>query len=163
MKVPILGVKSELQPPAYTIATATQDPSLVCNLHHSSWQRRILNPLSKARDWTHNLMVSSRIHFLCTTMGTPGSFVLLLLSCKSCLYILENKPLSSASFATIFSHFEGCLFILFMVSFAVQSLRKLKFWFLLSYWWMEFFKPITKPDYWKTVSLLTSLFTVLED
>ena len=40
----------------------------------------------------------------------------------SCLYILEINPLSVASFANIFSHSEGCLFILFMVSFAVQKL-----------------------------------------
>ena len=32
------------------------------NLHHSSRQRQILNPLNKARDRTHNLMVSSQIH-----------------------------------------------------------------------------------------------------
>uniref|UniRef100_A0A8D1ELI1 Transmembrane protein 182 n=1 Tax=Sus scrofa TaxID=9823 RepID=A0A8D1ELI1_PIG len=44
------------------VPIATQDPSLVCNLHHSSWQCRILNPLSQARDRTHNLMVPSRIH-----------------------------------------------------------------------------------------------------
>ena len=31
-------------------------------LHHSSWQRRILNPLSKGRERTRNLMVPSRIH-----------------------------------------------------------------------------------------------------
>jgi len=61
MEVPRLGVESELQPPAYTRATATQDPSHVCNLHHSSRQRQILNPLSKARDRTRNLMVPSRI------------------------------------------------------------------------------------------------------
>ena len=30
-------------------------------LHHSSRQRQILNPLSKARDWTRNLMVTSGI------------------------------------------------------------------------------------------------------
>ena len=35
--------------------------SCVCNLHHSSRQRRILNPLSKARDRTRNLMVPSWI------------------------------------------------------------------------------------------------------
>ena len=40
----------------------------------------------------------------------------------SSLYILEINPLSIASFANIFSHSEGCLFILFMVSFAVQKL-----------------------------------------
>ena len=41
--------------PAYTTATATPDPSRVCNLHHSSQQRQILNPLSEARDQTHIL------------------------------------------------------------------------------------------------------------
>uniref|UniRef100_A0A4X1V729 Uncharacterized protein n=1 Tax=Sus scrofa TaxID=9823 RepID=A0A4X1V729_PIG len=46
------------------------DPSRFCDLHHSSWQRRILNPLSEARDRTHNLMVPSQICFRCTTMGT---------------------------------------------------------------------------------------------
>ena len=51
-----------------------------------------------------------------------GLFVCWILSCMSCLYILEMNPLSVASFANIFSHSEGCLFILFMVSFAVQKL-----------------------------------------
>ena len=31
-------------------ATATWDPSLVCELHHNSGQHQILNPLSKAKD-----------------------------------------------------------------------------------------------------------------
>ena len=39
------------------------------DLHHSTRQRQILNPLSKVRDRTLNLMVPSRIH--CATMGTP--------------------------------------------------------------------------------------------
>ena len=43
----------------------------------------------------------------------------------SCLYILEINPLSVASFANIFSHSVACLFILFMVSFAVQKLLSL--------------------------------------
>ena len=38
MEVPRLGIESELQPLAYTIATATRDPSHVCDLHHSSQQ-----------------------------------------------------------------------------------------------------------------------------
>ena len=50
MEVPKLGVPSELQLQTYTTATAMRDASLVCDLHHSSWQRWILNPLSKARD-----------------------------------------------------------------------------------------------------------------
>ena len=49
-------------------------------------------------------------------------FVFLILSCMSCSYILEINPLSVASFANIFSPSEGCLFVLFMVSFAVQKL-----------------------------------------
>ena len=49
MEVPRLGVESELQLPAYVTATATRDPSLICDLHHSSWHCWILNPLSKAR------------------------------------------------------------------------------------------------------------------
>ena len=50
MEVPRLGVEWELQPLAYTTATATPDLSLICNLHHSSQQCWILNPLIRARD-----------------------------------------------------------------------------------------------------------------
>ena len=59
MEVSRLGFKSELQLPAYTTATATRDPSRVCDLHHSTWQGQILNTLSEARDQTHNLMDTS--------------------------------------------------------------------------------------------------------
>ena len=72
MKVPRLGVQLELQLPAYATATATPYPSRVFDLHHSSQQRWILNPLSKARDRTLNLVVPSQIHFRCATMGTPS-------------------------------------------------------------------------------------------
>ena len=50
-----------------------------------------------------------------------GLFVFLALSCMSCLYILEINPLSVVSFAIIFSHSEGCLSTLLIVSFAVQK------------------------------------------
>ena len=49
-----------------------------------------------------------------------GLFVFLVLSCISCLYLLEINPLSIFSFA-IFSHPEGCVFTLFLLSFAVQN------------------------------------------
>ena len=39
-----------------------------------------------------------------------GSFVFLVLSSMSCLYILEINPLSVVSFAFIISHSKGCLF-----------------------------------------------------
>ena len=76
-QVPRLGVKWELKPPAYTTATATQDPSCICDdIHHRSQHCRILNPLSEARDQTRNLMVPSRIRFHCAMTGTPGAHVL---------------------------------------------------------------------------------------
>ena len=53
MDFPTFGVKLELQLPAYTR------------------QRWVLNLLSEARDRTCSLMVTSLIHFCCTTMGTP--------------------------------------------------------------------------------------------
>ena len=54
-----------------------------------------------------------------------GLFVFLVLSCMSCLYILEINPLSVVSFAVIFSYSEGCLFTLFVVSFTVQKFLSL--------------------------------------
>ena len=46
-----------------------------------------------------------------------GLFVFLVLTCMSCLYILEINLLSAVSFAIIFTHAKGCLFTLFRVSF----------------------------------------------
>ena len=54
-----------------------------------------------------------------------GLFVFLVLSCISCLYILEINRLSVVSFAVIFSHSDGHLFTLLIVSFAVQKLLHL--------------------------------------
>uniref|UniRef100_A0A8D0UWQ9 Uncharacterized protein n=1 Tax=Sus scrofa TaxID=9823 RepID=A0A8D0UWQ9_PIG len=63
-----------------------------------------------------------------------GLLALLLLSYISCLYILEIKPLSIASFETIFSHSVSCLFVFFLVSFAVQKLVSLirSHWFIFA-------------------------------
>ena len=72
MEFPRLGVELELQLPAYATATATPDLSCICNLHHSSWQHRILNPLSKARDQIHILMVTSHVHYHLATRGTQS-------------------------------------------------------------------------------------------
>ena len=58
----------------------------------------------------------SFFHFL------VGLCVFQVLSCMSCLYILEINPLSVVSFASIFSNSEGCLFTLLIVSFALQKL-----------------------------------------
>ena len=56
MEVPRLRVESELQLPVYATATAIQGLSCICDLHHSSQQHQILNPLSKGRDGTNILM-----------------------------------------------------------------------------------------------------------
>ena len=64
-------------------------------------------------------LFSSLAHFLI------GPFIFLELSCRSCLCIFEMNPLCVSSFAIIFSHSEGCLFTLFMVSSVVQKLLSL--------------------------------------
>ena len=64
-------------------------------------------------------LFSSLAHF------STGSFIFLEFSCRSCLYIFEINPLSVASFTIIFSHSEGCLFILLIVFYVVQKLLSL--------------------------------------
>ena len=57
MEVPWLAVELEQWPLAYATATATRDPGHVCDLHHSSWQCQVVNPLSQVRDGTCVLVV----------------------------------------------------------------------------------------------------------
>ena len=63
-----------------------------------------------------------------------GWLAFLLLSSRSCLNILEIKPLLVASFDTTFSYSVNCLFGLFLVSFAVQKLVSLirPHWFIFA-------------------------------
>ena len=61
-------------------------------------------------------LFSSLVHFFIE------SFIFLELSYRSCLCIFEINSLSVASFAIVFSHSEGCLFTLLIVSFVVQKL-----------------------------------------
>ena len=73
-----------------------------------------------------------------------GLLAFLLLSCISCLYILEIRPFSVASFETIFSHSISCLFVFFffMVSFAVQKLFNL----IRSHWFIFVFISVALED-----------------
>ena len=71
MKVPRLGVELELRLPAHATATATRDPSCVSDLHRSSRQCRILNPLSEARARTRVLMETTQVPYHWATTGTP--------------------------------------------------------------------------------------------
>ena len=68
------------------------DSSYICDLHHSSWRHRILNPVSEVRDRTCNLMVPSQIHFYCAMMGTLVPyfrFYIVVLSCSICLSLSD--------------------------------------------------------------------------
>ena len=87
MEVPRLRVKLELQLLAYATATVMPDPRRICTLHYSSQQHQILNPLNAARDWTHVLMITSQIHFLCDTVGTPYLFFNLVFFAYFFLYL----------------------------------------------------------------------------
>ena len=69
MEVPRLGVQSELKLLAYTIAT--WDPSRICNPHHSSQQRNIHNPLSKARDHCIRMEASQ----VCYLLSYDGNYL----------------------------------------------------------------------------------------
>ena len=64
-------------------------------------------------------LFSFLVHFLIE------SLIFLELSYRSRLYIFEISCLSVATFAIIFSHSEGCLFTLLIVSFVVQKLLSL--------------------------------------
>ena len=54
-----------------------------------------------------------------------GCLSFLMLSCVNPLDILDINPSSDLSFVNIFSHSVVCLFVLLMVSFAVQKLFRL--------------------------------------
>lgn len=65
-------------------------------------------------------------------------FVFLLLSCLSSLYILDINSLPNTLFADIFSHYLSCLFILLIISFALQEIFSLMqfhlyFFFLITF------------------------------
>ena len=95
MEAPRLGVKLELQLLAYTTATAMPAPSCICDLHHCSWQRWILNPLSEARDGTCVLMDASRVRSPLSRNGNSheevifkarNSHLFMLICCCRCCF-----------------------------------------------------------------------------
>ena len=87
---------------AYT--TATPDPNCVCDLHHSSQQRWILNPLIEAGDRTHNLMVPNRIHLLTTE---PQRELLELYTINGWIHVRLNNAVFKKIAFTEFSFFRA--------------------------------------------------------
>ena len=89
------------------------DPSRICDLHHSSWQLWIPNPLSKARDQTCILRDTSQVHFRSAAMGTLGNnfkyfLIVLIISC------LQWKVIVAVSFwslALLFPFITLCFLI----------------------------------------------------
>ena len=79
------------------------------------------------------------IHFLC--YFEIRLFVLLLLSCKGYLYILDASLLSATCFANIFSDAVSCLLTFSVVSFEAQKVlyslevQRIYFSFDYSYLW----------------------------
>ena len=100
MEVPRLGVESELQPLAYATAAATQDPSHIFDLHHSSRQCQNPDPLREARDQTQILMDANHIHFWCVTTGT-----IFCNTCKGKAILYKNKNLLKFSDHILYKHF----------------------------------------------------------
>ena len=99
VEVPRLGVKLELQLPAYAIAIATPDPSCVFDLHHSSRQHQILNPLSEARNRTHNLMGSSQVCNPLSHNGNSWKIPILM----PCYLVPDYKKKDEGRFLTCFA------------------------------------------------------------
>ena len=81
MEIPRLGIEPELQLPA--CATALPDLSHICDLHHSSWQCQLLNPLNEARGQTQILMDTGlvRFHWAITRTPTATPYFRLLILC----------------------------------------------------------------------------------
>ena len=85
---------------------ASSEPHL--HLHHSSQQRQILNPLSKARDQTHNLMIPSSDSFRFTTMGTPRILNYVKILCGT---VITFRIFTSNNFRT------SCQYLIFFFPF----------------------------------------------
>ena len=74
--IPAAYGSSQARGPVRATAANLWDLNLVCDLHQSSWQRWILSPLSKARDWTWVLMDTSQVRYHWAMTGTPNAEII---------------------------------------------------------------------------------------
>ena len=102
--------RGRIRAAAASYSHSTTDPSSFCDLHHSSWQHWTLNPLSKARDLTCNLMVPSQICFNWATMGTPQ----ITFSYETGFYTLVNIQHWSLKAMVYFKKIKVSLYILYI-------------------------------------------------
>ena len=120
---------SELQLLAYATATAMLDLSLICDYTTAHGNARSLT------HWVRPRINGSTVWILkidtlgfTTHWATVGTaiffFAFFYIECTNCLYIL-NISLLVISLENTFSHFAGYLFIVLMVSFAMQKLLSL--------------------------------------
>ena len=109
MEVPRLGVKSELQLPADTTATAVLDLSRVCDPHHSSQQHRILNPLSEARDRTLTPVDTSGVRNPLPQQGLPVPIYLILMSLYLNRHTCLVAPIIGSTAQSRIPHSESIL------------------------------------------------------
>ena len=79
------------------IGAAAASHSHIWDLHHNSWQRWILNPLSEAKDRARIFMDAGRIHFHGTTMGTPRILSL----GEKLMYLLLQGKIRGMSYGNI--------------------------------------------------------------
>ena len=112
VEIPRIGVQSELQLLAYTTATAMPYPSHVLYRHHSSQPCQILNPLSEARDRTHNLMVLGWIHFHCTATGIPKSPIFFYMKTFPDNFLIKSARVFSVTCNRILTNQHSSIFLI---------------------------------------------------
>ena len=71
--------------------------------------------------WLEKCIFESSAHFLIRLLLFFFFFFFLMLSWRSCICMLDTNLLSVKSFTNTFSHAVGCVFVLWVVSFAVQK------------------------------------------
>ena len=92
----------------------------------SDAEHLFMSPSAICRPSSEKYHLQSLAHFVL------GLYLFLILSCMSCLYVLEMNSLWVSWFANLSSYLEGCACLLFRVSFGRQMvLRVMKSHFLI--------------------------------